>query len=1539
MKRTFGKSLIFFILIVLFTLCTAVGCTTLKVATVDDEVPVTNTESSVKMELNRSVLLQGGEVELTITAKMKNDDDASRIWGSAEFWISSPLANDIIVQDWSANSSDQKVETGNVGGAYESKYDIKLDKVTGNANGFLHFYMASNNSSKKVSASVPLIIKIKLKYDENATLPTPEGNQTPKMEFKLDRADYNFIADYNYRGAGSSVETGVLYTASASATNKLTIDDTNCFVELREATDDNLLQSLWVSEDGVPTQENHTSIPVLGTTADGKDKAEQQVTYTAEKASKDSFYIRPSQRQSGARVKVFLGDKDNEVTVDHYDAENPHIGIYKIKLDGDAYNPKGQIKIIISVYSEAQLDGSTSSTETELNYTLTVTQTYCGLDSIKVTTNENEKLNIAEDKKGLNPDYPNKDNPTTYKVRVPVGQSNGLTGATKVNIVPSVLAGYGISNSISINATNCTASASSINTNNNGNFDVTNITADSTITLNVNNSQGDTTQITIQFELISINTAIDGALKLTYGDNKEVSANNVGGNFKFELPKASEQEIDGVHVRVGDLSATLSDGATFVITQDGEEIEKVGEGDNAKYQLKAGNYAMVVTSAAGNTQSYGIYVENQSVAGDIVRFEFKTSDTDWILVFDLDEVVDSTGRDFSFDTVSKTFTLNGSTDLTDVYFRFALTDDSTLTGLTADNEIVGEGQYRTYKTYTYTYTGLTTGINKKDVKVNSNKAVGSNTYTLEVVNTEQDYQIVGIDIGNDDHNNPLINFDSFEADSTDPSKLTYPTTIEVPFATNKVNFTINAEGHSTQVFINATIQMFRETTNDTADGKKQTIHTREINLQDGKTTKIVITHKGTDGLVTEGTKTYTINIVRKAASSDAKLAGLEIYLNEENADNADSKLNLAFDPTNNHYLIQLPQDTAVDKVFIKATKSDNNATVSGSIGYINLDNISTDTYKFNIIVTPENSVNGSGKMIYTIELYAPTSDLETINTLKEFQLIGNDNVNYLTGDNKFEEAKKDYNINVPYSISVFNLIAVAKGNKATISTEMNGTATTIGTLIKLNEGNNTLKVTVTPQNTNLANPMDYIVHITREESKGANAKLETLKVLASTGLDLFAGKFDKAKYDYELTVNSGNQTDKLYINITIPEGAIATITCNNEIIPAGENAYEIGFIDYGTSKTYLIKVALDDSEVTYTLKINREHKTPSLDTLVITQNAETIGLPLYDEVGKDQVSYEKGIYEYTVKISYENVTTLVINTTAQSNVINGTKTYTIDIDTFFNGAAGTLPYEFKIQTGSIVQQYIIHITRLANPASNVTIDNITISKLDSFKFSGDISSYGPYIVENAIDILQPKVECADENASAQIFVNGELANNNIVNLAIGENNIKIVVTAADRVTTKEVYIKVNRKHPSISAVTVTDGGNATIDTGVSINDDINAYSFTVAKDVDKINLNLGLANGYTQTIKSGDPNNLKVGEFNKIVVEVKDNNNQVVRTIEFNVFRENPADYTLWFIIAGVLGGIILILLILTIVAFTKGGNAKKKGNINDIGIGDYELD
>ena len=263
--------------------------------------------------------------------------------------------------------------------------------------------------------------------------------------------------------------------------------------------------------------------------------------------SKDSFFIKLKPRQSGAKIRVYVGSKLKEIQP-HTDADTgieSDDRVYNIPLNGDGKN--GVTKVIISVISEAQLDGSTVTTPTEFDYTLTVTQTYCGLDSIKVTTNENEKLNIAEDKKGLNPDYPNEDNPTTYKVRVPVGQSNGLTGATKVNIVPSVLAGYGISKDITITASNCTASTSSINTNNNGNFDVTGINENSTITLLVNNSQNVTTQITIEFELISINTAIDGALKLTYGDNKEVSASNVGGNFKFELPKASEKEINGVH--------------------------------------------------------------------------------------------------------------------------------------------------------------------------------------------------------------------------------------------------------------------------------------------------------------------------------------------------------------------------------------------------------------------------------------------------------------------------------------------------------------------------------------------------------------------------------------------------------------------------------------------------------------------------------------------------------------------------------------------------------------------------------------------------------------------------------------------------------------------------------------------------------------------------------------------------------------------------------------------------------------------------------
>ncbi len=106
-----------------------------------------------------------------------------------------------------------------------------------------------------------------------------------------------------------------------------------------------------------------------------------------------------------------------------------------------------------------------------------------------------------------------------------------------------------------------------------------------------------------------------------------------------------------------------------------------------------------------------------------------------------------------------------------------------------------------------------------------------------------------------------------------------------------------------------------------------------------------------------------------------------------------------------------------------------------------------------------------------------------------------------------------------------------------------------------------------------------------------------------------------------------------------------------------------------------------------------------------------------------------------------------------------------------------------------------------------------------------------------------------------------------------------------------------------------------------------------------MNVDLKLADGYTYTVSG---NTLEEGKMNKVTVQVKDANNNVVKTLELNVYRNvADADYTMWYIIAGVLGGLAIILLIIAIIAFVKGGRggSRRKGNINDIGIGDYELD
>ncbi len=176
-------------------------------------------------------------------------------------------------------------------------------------------------------------------------------------------------------------------------------------------------------------------------------------------------------------------------------------------------------------------------------------------------------------------------------------------------------------------------------------------------------------------------------------------------------------------------------------------------------------------------------------------------------------------------------------------------------------------------------------------------------------------------------------------------------------------------------------------------------------------------------------------------------------------------------------------------------------------------------------------------------------------------------------------------------------------------------------------------------------------------------------------------------------------------------------------------------------------------------------------------------------------------------------------------------------------------------------------------------------------------------------------------------------------MKVGKNTIDIIVTANDGVTKRVITLEVVREEAEIRGINVSNVEDGKpVDTNITDLSN-NSFSFNVSNDIKNLDVKLQLEEGYTYSVNNAA---LEAGKMNKVTVDIKDSNNTVIRTIELNVYRDAaPADYTMWYIIAGVLGGLALILLIIAIIAFVKGGKggSRRKGNINDIGIGDYELD
>lgn len=1540
MKRTFGKNLVLFILIVLFTLCMAVGCTTLNVKPVaeNDSTPVEyNAESSITLESSRKTILQKNEFTLTVTAKLKNDDNHDKKWGAAEFYIKSTLAT---------ASEDFELIGYEVPDVFKFATTHSVTMVDSSL-GFVKFVMSSqsDNLTQRVDSTYDLVVKLNFKYKDGAALPTDN-----RINFNIESSTNNFISSYDYKGtAGGGTDKDMFSTGAGNLVDK-TVGG-SILVETVKPSNDKTLKNLVIIEnlDG----EDETRFPF--TIRDTENPDNVVLTghnYITANASKDNFYILAEPNNATAEVKLTIAGKV-------YEPISAGSSIYKIPLTGGA-GTSGTTEIQVDVTSYEDI---TSNTPNPATYYVSVKQIYLGLDATtSITTNES----VSATNKGLSEDTKIEDYANEFDILVPTGTD----GATKVDINAVLASDYGIKGIKSITDTNCTSTRT-------GNkISITGIGADAKIVVELENNAGiytdsngteANTEITFNLKQISVETGVQSfTADYTYGMNvyqledKEVA----GKDFTFHLPKESGYAAKA--------NVKLVDGATYKLMLGSAEAENTVDGDIKTYTLKEGEYTLVVTAAAGNTKTYTVSVKNEILAGQIVSFEYRLKETDpWVHVYDkLNGHVDSTDTEFNYgDAVTdlkdafKFFQLNVNINAPSVQFKIAITDKSSLSGIGSGTPATGDDVYGDYETKIYTINDIKVGNNKKTISVAAQGGAGSNSYPIEIVKTEDNYGIKDItfDYTGRPDSEILVDFDK-DFPAVDGSNIrnykkfgdgntATNSKVFVKFKTSQVTITIKAEGMSTVVYING-VRMARTSTEST-DAGDFSYHTYVLNLRESVDTPLKITYEGTDGLKTsENDLIFNIPVRRNSADSENKLETLTVDLTITDADGSNestlTNINIGFTADNLTPSYQLPEGKVVKSISISAKAFSAEAQVNGT-GVFDLTNqAKTGKYVFNVTVVPENSKYGSNTKTYKITIHNPDFKFNQDATLSELSIFGSDGVDYAKG--KLSSASNDISIEVPYKVNGFNYVAIptaykdadgqelAKVSVEYVSDDKIGTANNDGLYSLVVGEKNVLRITVNAEDTSVA-PNIYTITIKRAQSVN-NTALTGISIFDKSQQEVALNvEFDKDKTDYKVKAGTADNFNDLSIQaIAEEDNAVVTLTTGTTEVKTGDKEVvaNIEPIPCGESRVYKISVEIDGYTRVYTVEIERESKEPYLEDVKVTYNGNTQPLGLLDGFEGKDTKFDKDVTEYWVKLGTDVTSVTIVGVVPEQFEADNNISDTYYVSNMFTDENDVFFAYARVNGNGQTKTYKFNIIKADDNNSNTNI-KLNIAEVKDFVMNNNKDYYEIVVPFTTAEV---SLSAEAEIKGAKITINGIAAKDvNRIDLQAGENVIRINVTAVNG-KPREIELHITRKDAAVQSITAKDKDGNTITNDLVITDDINKYTMTVGHNISEVNFAVNIDPSYSTRITNNT--NLENGKATTVKVEIVNKAGQVVRTIEIDVFREQaPANFTMWYIIAGVLGAIALILLIVAIIAFTKGGGSgsKRRGNINDIGIGDYELD
>ena len=624
----------------------------------------------------------------------------------------------------------------------------------------------------------------------------------------------------------------------------------------------------------------------------------------------------------------------------------------------------------------------------------------------------------------------------------------------------------------------------------------------------------------------------------------------------------------------------------------------------------------------------------------------------------------------------------------------------------------------------------------------------------------------------------------------------------------------------------------------TADGT-QAAETATIDLAPGDSfIKIMVTAE--DGVTSLIYNLFVTRVVT-GLESDATLSGYALV----DSDGADVLLSSTFGPNDTLYYAWVPNDITSVTATATPTRSgstlafhDGNAT--GTPGQVTRD-LEVGGNRVKVIVTSE---DGLVNRIYIILVQRAASDASSDATLSALTLTDASNTAVdLTP--AFSAGANDYTAAVANEVNSVEVVATTTDTDAVaLIFREDGTHEDLDATVGLAVGENLIKVMVIAEDASTTDI--YNVTVTRAASENSDdATLSDLSLTDDNGtaIDLVPA-FDPATADYTASVAS--DIESVTLTATKNHGGATAVIIEAD----GTSTADAATVDLGVGSN-LIKAMVTSEDGTdsriYTVTVTRAGSAYATLSDLVLEESNGSEILLSPSFASDQ-----GLYTALVASAVESLTATATKNHAGATVVFiGDDDTTTPEETTQSLVVGSNLVKAMVtaEDGATIKIYMVTVTRAAAGASDdAALSALTLSDANGSaieltpQFDAAITNYTASI---PFSVGQITASATRSHSGAWALVFGQdgtnAQNQRTLDVAVGENLIKVMVTAEDGATSKIYMVTATRaatasEDATLSALHLEGDGGATIDLTPAFDAATATYSAEVANSIRSIDV-------------------------------------------------------------------------------------------------------